>query len=146
MIVLITDGSSKGNPGPIQIGYLIWDRIKNNNGFKPTYRKSLWRGAGTNNEAEWMAMNEGLKFIRDNMLNSPGLHEIQAYCDSQVVVRQINGEYQARHENIVPYYQEFLMILKGLASSNCKLTVSWLPRQLTQLADKEAHRCELATI
>jgi ribonuclease HI len=139
MIILMADGSSKGNPGPIQIGFLVWDRTKDPREMKPVYRHSEFKGAGTNNEAEWMAVIEGIKWISRHInLKS---EELYIYSDSQLVIRQMNGEYAVRHPNVVPYFEEFKTAVAGMKGMHrCSVQSYWIPRQLTGMADTLATR------
>jgi len=132
MIVVLCDGSSKGNPGPASIGVIIWDRCDNPRITKPTYHWHKDLGVKTNMEAEWSAVLSALRFLEDKGL----FKEIHLFSDSQTVVKQITGEWQVKHDNIKPLYQAYLA-LKGFQKN---LTISWIPRQLVYLADKEAQK------
>jgi ribonuclease HI len=84
-LVAYVDGGSHGNPGPAGIGVVIegprGDKI----------RISKWIGRHDNNVAEYAALLEALRCALD--LNAKALH---VYSDSQVVVRQMTGEYACR--------------------------------------------------
>ncbi len=84
-LVAYVDGGSYGNPGPAGIGVVIegsdGDRI----------RIAKWIGHHDNNVAEYVALLEALQ--RALELKASALH---VYSDSQVVVRQMRGEYACR--------------------------------------------------
>src|ERR1700676_600390 len=81
-VVAHVDGGSLGNPGPSGIGVVL-DRSEG-----PTIRIAKWIGRQDNNVAEYVALLEALQCALT--LKAGKLH---VYSDSQVVVRQMNGEY-----------------------------------------------------
>jgi len=84
-VVAYVDGGSLGNPGPSGIGVVI-DRAQG-----PTIRIAKWIGRQDNNVAEYVALLEALQCALS--LKARKLH---VYSDSEVVVRQMNGEYICR--------------------------------------------------
>lgn len=137
MIILMCDGSSKGNPGPMTIGFVIWDRSKDAREMRPAYRHSEPKGHGTNNEAEWMAVIGGLEKIKAKGIKN---EEVYVYSDSQLVIKQINNDYQVKHPNIIPLDRKFRALWIELDKRGVKIWFYWIPRQLTHLADVEANR------
>ena len=129
MIVILCDGSSKGNPGPASIGIIIWERINNPRIIRPTKRISLPIGIKTNMEAEWMALISATE-IAFKHLNE----EAYIFCDSQTVVKQANGIWNVKHENIKALYKQFK------TWKTDRMNIAWVPRQLIYLADKEAQK------
>jgi ribonuclease HI len=81
-LIAYVDGGSHGNPGPSGIGVIIED----SSGSK--VRIAKWIGVQDNNVAEYVALLEALQ--RAIQMNATTLH---VYSDSQVMVRQMNGEY-----------------------------------------------------
>jgi ribonuclease HI len=84
------DGGSRGNPGEAGIGIH----------FPGVVRIAEYLGMATNNFAEYSALLTALRyavFIRCS--------ELHVHADSELVVRQIQGEYQVRNEAIRPLYQ-----------------------------------------
>ena len=132
MIVIMCDGSSRGNPGPASIGVIAWDRAHNSRLIYPNYRYSADIGIKTNMEAEWEALLQGVKYAcwKDKH------QDIYIFCDSQTVVKQANGVWKVKHDNIKPIYKRFCELKAQLP----KLQVSWVPRQLVYLADKAAQK------
>src|SRR6202041_3000888 len=84
-LVAYVDGGSLGNPGPSGIGVVL-DRSEG-----PTIRIARWIGRQDNNVAEYVALLEALQCAVT--LKARKLH---VYSDSQVVVRQMKGEYTCR--------------------------------------------------
>lgn len=79
------DGGSLGNPGPSGIGVVI------EGGPEGKIRIGKWIGSQDNNVAEYIALMEALQIA--STLKAKVLH---VYSDSQVVVRQMTGEYRCR--------------------------------------------------
>jgi ribonuclease HI len=84
-LVAYVDGGSQGNPGPSGIGVVL------DGPELQTIRIAKWIGLQDNNVAEYMALLEALQSALK--LNARKLH---VYSDSEVVVRQMNGDYTCR--------------------------------------------------
>ena len=84
-LVAYVDGGSLGNPGPSGIGVII------DGSADGTIRIAKWIGHQDNNVAEYVALLEALQWAL--RLNADALH---VFSDSEVVVRQIKGEYSCR--------------------------------------------------
>ena len=83
--VAYVDGGSQGNPGPSGIGVVL------DGSELPTIRIAKWIGRQDNNVAEYVALLEALQCAMN--LKARKLH---VYSDSEVVVRQMNGDYTCR--------------------------------------------------
>ena len=86
--VLHTDGASFGNPGPSGIGVVL--ETPNGN---VEYSEDI--GYGTNNRAEYMALIAGLRLALDH-----GVDTLHVRADSQLVVRQVTGEYKIKNKDL----------------------------------------------
>jgi ribonuclease HI len=84
-LVAYVDGGSLGNPGPAGIG-IVMERTEGD-----PIRIGKWIGRQDNNVAEYLALLEALQYALS--LNAKKLH---VYSDSEVVVRQMKGEYRCR--------------------------------------------------
>ena len=84
-LVAYVDGGSHGSPGPSGIGVVI----EHSDGGK--IRIARWIGRHDNNVAEYVALLEALQYALD--LKAKALH---VFSDSEVVVRQMKGEYACR--------------------------------------------------
>ncbi|HET9888471.1 MAG TPA: ribonuclease HI family protein, partial [bacterium] len=82
--ILHSDGASRGNPGPAAIGFLIRDA----NGTELAAEGECI-GTTTNNVAEYQALLAGLRKAREL-----GIEELEIRLDSELVVRQLNGDYK----------------------------------------------------
>lgn len=135
MIVIICDGSSRGNPGPASIGIIIWERYKGNNSrmIAPTKIIRQAIGTATNMEAEWTALCQSVSYVVTNCNRE---EEVYIYCDSQTVVKQATKVWKVKHENIKKIFADF----ENLSAKLPNLNITWVPRQLVYLADKAAQR------
>ena len=119
--VIYTAGASRGNPGPSGIGIVIYDNNDHQVG-----KVSLYIGKGTNNFAEYTAIIRALKIAQYFKAV-----DIKIRTDSELVVKQLNGEYQVKNENIRPLYEEAVSIIKSLP----KVRVEHVTRNLNDKAD-----------
>jgi len=92
--IAFADGGSRGNPGPAGIGALI----KNEAG-ETVCEVSEFIGRNTNNVAEWTALLR----IMEKALEL-GFTELEVNMDSELVVKQMHGEYRVKHEGLIPLF------------------------------------------
>lgn len=101
-IIIYTDGGSRGNPGPAAIG-VVFCNEKN----QMIKKCSEYLGEATNNEAEYQAVIFALKKFK--ALFSKKLAkstEIELKSDSELLIKQLNGEYKILDEKIQPLFLE----------------------------------------
>jgi ribonuclease HI len=125
-VVIHADGVSKGNPGVAAIGATIKDE-------KGKLITSISRRIGwaTNNQAEYIALIAALEeAVR------LGTRQVELNSDSELVVRQINGQYRVKKEALKPLYQQ----VKKLQGSLESCTINHVPRRQNREADKLANR------
>ena len=90
------DGCSKGNPGRAGAGAVIYDASGNE-----VFAESVFAGhSTTNNEAEYTGLILGL-----NSALKQGITELQVRGDSQLVIRQMQGNYRVNSAKLAPLYQ-----------------------------------------
>lgn len=104
-LIVHTDGGSKGNPGPAAIGVVITESPSKE---LLRYREDI--GIKTNNEAEYTAAVRALELIKEKF--AEGLERIDFYSDSQLMVRQLNGEYKIKQ----PHIRDFVFKIRVLES------------------------------
>jgi ribonuclease HI len=122
-LVAYVDGGSLGNPGPSGIGVVI-------NGCESgEIRIAKWIGHQDNNVAEYAALLEALQYAVS--LNAKKLH---VYSDSQVVVRQMRGEYVCRSPRLYSLH----WICRKLARS-LVFSISHVPREDNAEANRLAN-------
>lgn len=114
MLTTYSDGASRGNPGPAAIAFLILDEND-----KILEEDSHSAGIRTNNQAEYEALISALE--RASALGSP---EVKCYLDSELVVRQLNGEYRTRKPELIASLQKAM----ALKTRFRKVSFFWVPR------------------
>jgi len=114
-VVICADGASLGNPGLAAIGATIKDEQGRLIGHI-----SRRIGTTTNNQAEYRALVAALEeAIR------LGANQVDISLDSQLIVRQISGEYRVRKAALKPLYHRVKQ-LQGLVKGS---TITYIPRQ-----------------
>jgi ribonuclease HI len=101
-VVVHVDGGARGNPGPAAAAAVA----STPDGEALTERKEFI-GTATNNVAEYRALLLGLALARDL-----GAREVEVACDSELVARQIGGEYKVKHAGLKPLYLEATRALR----------------------------------
>jgi ribonuclease HI len=122
-LVAYVDGGSHGNPGPAGIGVVI----EAPNGEK--IRIAKWIGHHDNNVAEYTALLEALQYALE--LKAKALH---VFSDSEVVVRQMKGEYACRS----PRLYSLNWVCQKLARS-LQFSIAHIPRQDNAEANRLAN-------
>ncbi len=89
-----TDGAARGNPGPSASGFTVFGK-----GEKIIVQKSFYNGIKTNNFAEYNAVIKALEWCEANIKDSEHI-ELDFVSDSELVVRQLNGRYKIRSEDM----------------------------------------------
>lgn len=89
------DGGSRGNPGPAACAFVILDA-----GGDVLDRKGVFLGTRTNNQAEYMGLILGMERALEN-----GLQEAVIKGDSELVIRQMAGEYKVRSAGLKPLHR-----------------------------------------
>lgn len=119
--IIYTDGGASPNPGPASIGAVIKDEKGVVSGLisKPI-------GRATNNEAEYRAVIEALE-----MALKLGAKRVELRSDSELLVRQINGQYRVKASGIRPLY----LNVKQLQENFEGCVFKHIPRELN-----EAHK------
>ncbi len=133
---IFTDGASRGNPGKAGIGIIIY---QNNEILE---KISGYIGKKTNNEAEYSAVIialEKIKYLRDKYNKSFKNNTIiNIFSDSQLLVKQLKGEYKIKSKNIIPLINKIKSISKELENLIIKYT--WIPRSENSIADSLANK------
>lgn len=131
-IILQTDGGSRGNPGPAGAGAVILDEKG-----KVLKEISAFLGTVTNNEAEYRAIILGLEILK-KLFGKEKIKnlEIEARLDSELVCRQLNGEYQIKEEKLMPL---FIQVWNLRVADFKKLRFVHIPREQNAVADRLAN-------
>ncbi len=124
-LILRTDGASRGNPGPAAAGIVI----KNEKG-KTVAEFGARLGNMTNNEAEYRALLLGIE--RAVKLGATAL-VIQ--LDSELLIRQLEGQYRVRAGNLKPLHERTKRALANFPH----VALAHVPRILNRRADELAN-------
>src|SRR5438094_7742118 len=114
------DGGSRGNPGESGIGVY----------FPGVVQVAEYLGTGTNNYAEYAALLVALRFAVFSRCE-----ELQVFADSELVVKQITGEYQVKNEGIRLLYDSALRWINLIPH----FRISHVRRENNKEADKLAN-------
>ena len=117
--LIYSDGASSGNPGKSGIGAVVTVGGR-------AYELSRFIGVTTNNVAEYTALIAALEKALDL-----GASEAEVFLDSELLVRQINGIYKVKHENLKPLFGKCVRLLGRFSRS----TVRHIPREQNRRAD-----------
>jgi ribonuclease HI len=130
-LILFIDGGSRGNPGPAATGLII---------ATPDGTEVLTRGEyigeATNNVAEYKALLSGLKRAPDYLKTAPA-PELEVRSDSELLVKQMKGEYRVKNAGLIPLVIEAQKLVRGFK----KVTFRHIYRESNDRADK---LCNLA--
>lgn len=124
--MLWTDGAARGNPGPAGIGVVL----KNPEG-EVMVAEGQYIGETTNNVAEYKALLLGLERAKEH-----GVRRLEVRADSELLVKQLRGEYQVRNAGLKPLYQRALELLKEFETTK----LVHVRRELNAEADRLANR------
>jgi ribonuclease HI len=124
-VIIFSDGGARGNPGPAGIGAVIYDDKR-----RVLAEISEYLGETTNNQAEYRALIAALK-------KTQGLaaSEVECYLDSELVVRQLNGEYKVKNKDLAPLFLEIHNLRLGFK----KISFTHVPREENREADRLAN-------
>ena len=121
-LTIYVDGGSRGNPGPSGIGVVILDA----NG-KRLKDLSKYIGEATNNIAEYNALLYGLEealILRAD--------DIIINMDSELVAKQLTGDYRVKDPNIRPLFDRAINMLKSFNN----FEIRHIERAMNKEADK----------
>lgn len=125
-VTIYTDGGAKGNPGPAAVGVVI--QLEND---EKEYSKKL--GETTNNVAEYTGAIFALEKLKQLIGKKQAKEtEVLINMDSQLVVRQINGEYKIKENSLKDLFIDLWNIKQNFKS----VSFNHVPREENERADK----------
>jgi ribonuclease H / adenosylcobalamin/alpha-ribazole phosphatase len=125
-VVVEADGGSRGNPGPAGYGAVVRDAAT---GAVLAERKGAI-GVDTNNVAEYRGLLAGLQAAAEL-----GARSVIVRMDSKLVVQQLAGRWQVKHERLRPLARE----AAALRDSFADVSFEWVPREQNRYADRLAN-------
>jgi ribonuclease HI len=124
-LLVETDGAARGNPGLAGAGVIIKDEAG-----KTLETIGEFLGVATNNQAEYKALIVALAAVQRYQPEA-----VTVRSDSELMVKQINGQYRVRHPQIVPLYQQAM----ELATAFPNFSIVHVPREKNPGADRVAN-------
>jgi len=120
------DGGSRGNPG--DAGFGVYVTTPDGAVVAELYG---YLGRASNNVAEYQALIHALKYALDH-----GATAVKVFSDSELVVRQISGQYRVKHPDMVPLHGK----ARGLLSRFQEASVTHVRREQNKDADRLANQ------
>ncbi|MHA1976780.1 MAG: ribonuclease HI family protein [Candidatus Hodarchaeales archaeon] len=120
---IFTDGAARGNPGPAAAAFLFVQRDK------IIFQQNYFLGTQTNNQAEYQAIIKALETAKEYTKE-----DIVLYSDSELVIKQLTGEYQVKSPHLKDLYREVMTRVQYYSSikfSHIPRTNPWI-----KVADK----------
>jgi ribonuclease HI len=125
-VIVHIDGASRGNPGPAAYAVVV-----ESPGGSPLAAFSKYLGEATNNYAEYQALLAAL----ESALNSK-YRRIRVLTDSELLARQITGQYKVRHAALKPLHEQ----ARGLIARFEAFSIEYVPREQNREADRLANQ------
>lgn len=122
-VSIYVDGGSRGNPGRSAAAFVV---IENG---KVISKKGFFLGTKTNNEAEYSSVIYALKWLVERKEESD---KVNIFLDSELVTKQLRGEYKMKSKNLMPLLKEARSLEKIISS---KIVYRNIPREKNRLAD-----------
>jgi ribonuclease HI len=123
---LFADGGSRGNPGPAASAAVLLDPSG-----ELVEEVGAYLGIATNNVAEWTALVLGLEAAAKR-----GILRLSVRLDSELVVKQLRGEYRVKHAGLLPLYNRARQLMRRFS----EVDVKHVPRKQNALADRLVNR------
>ena len=122
-----TDGGARGNPGPAGIGVVIEDVETD----EVVEEHAQFLGRATNNQAEYKAVILALERAL-----ALGAKEVEVLADSELLVRQANGDYRVKNIDLQARFRE----MKSLERQIGKVHYRHVRREMNKAADALANQ------
>lgn len=124
-LIIHVDGGARGNPGPAGAGVIIRDQDGNR-----IHEAGYFLGEQTNNAAEYEAL---IRALQRALLVQP--QALTVYSDSELLVRQITGEYQVRSPRLADLHRQVQLLLIKVP----RWMFRHIPRETNAHADRLAN-------
>lgn len=138
--IIHTDGGARGNPGPAAVGVVIEKVyssqfiVHSNPELIIEFGKRI--GETTNNVAEYVAVLEGLRYLKSQIPNLNDqikkIFEIQFYLDSTLVVNQLNGLFKVKDARLRELLTRVRLLEQEIGGA---ITYTAIPREQNTHAD-----------
>lgn len=134
-LTIYTDGAARGNPGHAASGFMVYEEDG-----RLASKDAQYIGKTTNNHAEYMAIILALKWCTTE--TDANVLSLAVYCDNELVIRQLNGEYKIKAKGLRPLYDEVKVLsstFRGVKFNNVRREnayISAVDRSLNVLLDE----------
>jgi ribonuclease HI len=125
-LLIHIDGASRGNPGEAGFGI----QVCGSNGVEQAGLYG-YLGRATNNVAEYQALLHALRYALGQ-----GARRVRVFSDSELVVKQVNGDYRVKHPDMIPLHREAVNLLRRFESAE----VAHVRREQNRAADRLANQ------
>jgi ribonuclease HI len=125
-LVVHVDGGARGNPGPAAVGVVLSAPEG-----EVVDEASAVIGEATNNVAEYRGLLLGLERAR-----ALGATEVEVVNDSELIARQVNGDYRVKHADMKPLHRQALAALDSFE----RWSIRSVPREQNARADRLVNR------
>jgi ribonuclease HI len=125
-LVVHVDGGARGNPGPAAVGVVL-----STPEGEVLDEAAAAIGQATNNVAEYRGLLLGLERARDL-----GATEVEVVNDSELIARQVNGDYRVKHADMKPLHRQALAALESFE----RWSIRSVPREQNARADELVNR------
>lgn len=122
-VVINIDGGARGNPGPAGAGVVI----RTTDDGTVIFEGGFFIGKATNNVAEYHGLLEGLAAADKLQADA-----VEVLSDSELMVRQMNGQYRVKNAGLKPLYERACRLRKKFSS----FTIRHVRREENKAADK----------
>jgi probable phosphoglycerate mutase len=129
-LIVEADGGSRGNPGPAGFGAVVRDPVTGE--LLREISDSI--GTATNNVAEYSGLIAGLRAAAEI---APGA-DVEARMDSKLVVEQMSGRWQIKHQNL----RSLARTAQDAAARLGGVRYTWVPRARNAHADRLANEAK----
>ena len=126
--VIYADGGSRGNPGPAGSGAILREGTDNG---QVVCELSEYVGVTTNNVAEYTGLLIGLRKALEL-----GYEGVDVKMDSELIVKQMNGQYRVKNEKLLPLFSEASQLRRKFT----QFKISHVPRAQNKDADRLANQ------
>ncbi len=125
--LIVSDGGSRGNPGPAASAFVVFQDGKQN------FMAGFYWGRKTNNQAEYLALIMALEWLKKEDLSPKD--EITFRSDSELMIRQLKGEYKVKSPQIRILFEKSRQLLQSLSERGVSFRLEHKLRQHTHSAD-----------
>ncbi len=123
---MYADGGSRGNPGPSAGAAVLFAILDNGDTGERVGESAKYLGVATNNQAEYTGIIEGLKKAHEL-----GYDVVEARLDSELAVRQLNGQYKVKNPELAKLFLE----IYNLRQHFRQVTFTHVRREYNVVAD-----------